>query len=284
MRCFFILLTVLYSDFITAQIEVDTTLKKGWNNNVILGLNISQISFKDWSQGGSNSLSYTGFTNSQAIFVDESWRWANYLKLAYGRTKIESQGYRTTDNELFFETVISKNLGWKIDPYFSASVRTAITKGFDYKFSPEVQIADFFDPGYLTQALGFLYHDDKNKFFSRVGISLQETFANKFANLYSDNQETVDKTEKFKLETGIESVTVWFYEFLPKTSYSTYVRLFTRFDKLDVWDVRWDNNITAKVNDYLNVNLNVLIVHEINQTRRTQIKQTLNLGFIFKLI
>mgnify|MGYP000139883753 CR=1 FL=1 len=266
-----------------AQKEVDTTLKSGWNPSFIIGLNISQISFKDWSQGGSNSLSYSSFSKVDLILIEDTYRWANFLKLAFGRTKIESQGYRTTDNEFFFETILSKNLGWAIDPYFSASARTSLTKGFDYKVTPELQTADFFDPGYLTQAIGFLYKKEE-MFVTRLGVSFQETFANKFAALYSDDEATKDKIEKFKLETGLESVTVFKYEFLPQTTYATYLRLFTRFNDLDVWDVRWDNIISAKVNDYLNVNLNVLILHEINQTRRTQIKQALNLGFVFKLI
>lgn len=283
MRHLIFLIVIICTNFIYSQIEVDTTLKKGWNPKTIIGINISQISFKDWSQGGSNSLSYSGFSRSDVVYVSDSWRWANFLKLAYGRTKLESQGYRTTDNELFFESILSKSLGWKIDPYFSSSVRSSITKGFDYKVTPEVQTADFFDPGYITQAIGFLYQE-KDIFTTRLGVSFQETFANKFAALYSDDDKTADKVEKFKLETGLESVTGLVYEFLPNTTYLSYLRLFTRFDKLDVWDVRWDNYITAKVNDYLNVNLNVIIVHEINQTRRTQIKQTLNLGFVFKLI
>lgn len=279
----FILILFLSSTYAFSQIAVDTTLNQGWNPKVIVGINVNQISFKDWAQGGSNSLSYTGFSVLEGVYISDSWRWANFLKLAYGRTKLESQGYRTSDNELFFESIVSKNLGWKIDPYFSASVRSTITKGFDYKTTPEVQTADFFDPGYFTQAIGFMFHE-KDYFFTRLGLSFQETFANKFAALYSDDKETKDKIEEFKLETGLESVTGLSYEFLPKTTFSSYLRLFTRFDKLDVWDVRWDNYISAKVNDYLNVNLNVLIVHEINQTRRTQIKQVLNLGFVFKLI
>lgn len=283
MRIILFLILFFSTNLIFSQIEVDTTLKKGWNPKTIIGLNISQISFKDWSQGGSNSLAYSIFSRSDVIYISDSWRWANFLKIAYGRTKVESQGYRTTDNELFFESILSKSLGWKIDPYFSSSIRSSITKGFDYKVSPEIQTADFFDPGYVTQAIGFLYKG-KDIFTTRLGVSFQETFANKFASVYSDNKDTPNKIEKFKLETGLESVSGLAYEFLPNTSYLSYLRLFTRFDKLDVWDVRWDNYIIAKVNDYLNVNLNVLIVHEINQTRRTQIKQTLNLGFVFKLI
>lgn len=271
------------STFIYSQIEVDTTLKKGWNPNAIIGLNLSQISFKDWAQGGSNSLSYTAFSKVDIYYITDYWRWANFLKLAFGRTKLESQGFRTTDNELFFESILSRNLGWKIDPYFSSSVRSSLTKGYDYKTTPETQTAAFFDPGYLTQSIGFIYHIE-DRFSSRLGISIQETFANKFAAIYTDNKETPDKVEKLKVESGLESVTTLVYEFLPNITYATYLKLFTRFDKLDVWDVRWDNYINAKVNEYVNVNINVLILHEISQTRRTQIKNTLALGITYKIL
>jgi len=87
---------------------------------------------------------------------------------------------------------LSKNLGWAIDPYISASARTSLTKGFDYKVTPELQTADFFDPGYLTQAIGFLFKKEE-MFITRLGVSFQETFADKFATLYSDDETTKEK-------------------------------------------------------------------------------------------
>ncbi|MDY0083191.1 MAG: hypothetical protein RBR74_08430, partial [Ignavibacteriaceae bacterium] len=71
--------------------------------------------------------------------------------------------------------------------------------------------------------------------------------------------------------------------FLPNMTYSSFLRLFTRFKALDVWDVRWDNIITAKVNDYINVNLAVTVLHEISQTRKTQLREALQLGFSYSL-
>ena len=65
---------------------------------------------------------------------------------------------------------------------------------------------------------------------------------------------------------------------------NTKLRLFTRFNMLDVWDVRWDNTITAKVNDFVNVNLNVLIIYEKSQSLRTQIKEALQLGFTYTIL
>ena len=76
------------------------------------------------------------------------------MKLAYGRTKLGSSNYKTNDNELYLESVVSRNIGWAIDPYFSNTVRTALAPGFNYETDPATEIANFFDPGYLTQSLG----------------------------------------------------------------------------------------------------------------------------------
>jgi hypothetical protein len=281
MKKILVILLLISSISILAQDVPDSLLKNGWNMSGVVGLNISQTAFSNWAQGGSNSLAYSAYTNLGGIYFNFPWKWKNRLNLAYGRTYLKDVGYRTTDNDLYFESIGSRNIGWAVDPYFAVTVRSALTKGYDYTVVPDTQIVDFFDPGYVTEALGFTY--DKNKIItSRLGIALQQTFANRFTK-YTDDPTTTDKIEKFKLETGIESVTEVKYEFLPKMTYYSFLRLFTRFDNLDVWDVRWDNVITAKINDYINVNLSVTVLHEISQTRRTQFREALQLGFAYTL-
>lgn len=260
----------------------DTTLVQGWNPYGVVGLNLSQVAFKNWTQGGSNALAFVAYTNLGAVYLNDPWKWRSLLKASFGRTNIEDAGYRTTDNEIYFESVVSRNIGWAIDPYFALTVRTAITKGFDYSFDPAIPIVNLFDPGYVTEALGFLYEPNEN-FSSRLGVAIQQTFAKEYAALYSDDPETLNEVEEFKFETGLESVTGAKYNFMENMQYSSFLRLFTRFDMLDVWDVRWDNTITAKVNDYINVNIVVVVIHEISQSRKTQLKEALQIGVVYAL-
>lgn len=276
------LLFLLVTSVMSAQDVADSLLKQGWNPSGVVGINLSQIAFKDWTQGGSNALAYTLFSNFNLIYFDYPWKWRNSLKAAYGRTKLEDQGYRTTDNEFYFESIVTRKINWPVDPYFALTVRSSITKGYDYKVDPANQIVDFFDPGYVSQSLGFQY-DYKEIFFSRLGIALQQTFANKFAAEYTDDSETTDKIENFRLDTGIESVSGIKYNFYENMTYLSLLRLFSRFNSLDVWDVRWDNTIAAKVNDYITVNFNVVLVHEISQSRRTQFKEAINIGISYNL-
>ncbi len=252
-----------------------------WNATGMVGLNASQVSFTNWSQGGENALTWTLYTKMGAVYNDGTWKLSNNLKVAYGRSKIGSEKYRTNDNEFYLENVLSNKLGWAVDPYFSNTVRSTISKGFDYAKSDVNPIADFFDPGYITQSLGFTFDKEKS-FKTRLGIGLQETFTNKYRN-YSDDSKTMDKVEAFKLETGIESVTNSELNFDENLLFQSMLRLFTRFNSLDVWDVRWDNTLTAKITKYVNVNLSVLLVYEKAQSPKTQFKEGLQLGFTYSI-
>ena len=66
-------------------------------------------------------------------------------------------------------------------------------------------------------------------------------------------------------------------------TFYTYLRLFGRFEDISVWDVRWDNIIVAKINDYFNVNINVLLIYDADETLRTQLKEALQLGISYTL-
>ncbi len=276
------LLLIFMSFTLFAQDKKDT-IKVGWEQSAVIGLNISQVAFSDWSQGGDNSLAFSLFGLYGANYYAMPWKLENNLKLAYGRTKLGDQSFRTNDNELYLESVLTYDVDdWKINPYFSNTVRTVLSKGYDYSVDPAVQTSNFFDPGYITQSLGFSY-DQLKGFKTRLGLAIQETFTKDFTQ-YTDDPDTKDKIEKFKFETGLESVTEGNVEFAKNMLLNTKLRLFTRFNMMDVWDVRWDNTITAKVNDFVNVNLNVLIIYEKSQSLRTQIKEALQLGFTYTLL
>jgi len=263
----------------------DETEKKKdtlWTPKGVIGLNLSQVSFQNWSQGGESSIAFTFLSNIGINYIGDPWNWRNSLKFSYGRTKLGAEQFKTNDNEIFFESTLIHHLSWNISPYAGITARTAVTKGFDYDKEPAIQIVDFFDPFYLTEGVGFAYDKIEN-FTTRIGIGFKQTFADKFNSKYTDDPETPNVIESFKNETGIESVTEYKIQFLENMIYSTYLRLFGRFEDIGVWDVRWDNIIVAKINKYFNVNFNVLLIYDVDETLRTQLKEALQLGISYTL-
>jgi hypothetical protein len=279
-----ILLAVILIIFTLVLSAQDTTAVKKdtlWTPKGIVGINLSQVAFSNWAQGGQNSLSFTFFSLLGLDYIGDPWKWKNSLKFAYGRTKFGDEEYRTNDNEIFFESTLIYHIGWAVSPYAGATARTAVTKGFNYDSIPSFQIVDFMDPFYLTEAVGFIYDRIPN-FSTRVGIGMKQTFADKFALQYTNDLNTPE-LEKFKNETGIESVTEYKWEFLENMSYYTYLRLFGTFDDLSVWDVRWDNIIAAKVNDYVSVTFNILLIYDEGESIQRQLKEALQLGISYTL-
>ncbi len=268
---------VLNTGFVMAQKD---TLNV-WIPTAITGLNVSQLALSNWSQGGENSLTWTLTANLGAKYITPVWTFKNSLKVAYGRTKLGGGDFKTNDNEFYMETVLSRSLGWAVNPFVGNTIRTTVAPGYTYSGSTATEIANFFDPGYVTQSLGFTY-DRLTNFNTRLGIAVQETFTNKNRQ-YSDDP-TTSKVEAFKLQTGLQSVSQAKFEILNNLLFTSNLTLFTSFKHLDVWDVRWDNALVAKVNDWINVNLGFLLIYQKDESPTAQMKQTLQLGIVYAIL
>lgn len=268
--------------------EEKKELADGWHNSLVAGFNLTQVTLHNWTQGGENTLAWTFLTNGKFLYKQPNWKWNNTLKITYGKTKLGESDFEKSEDELFWESIYSRNIGWKIDPYVANQLRTQFDDGYtmvkDEATGEEVRTltSGTFDPLYLIQSAGFTYAVGES-FFTRAGVAFKETFSS-VEHGFADDPDTEDEVEDFRFQTGVESATGVKLTVMENIMYTSQLNLFSAFDQLDVWDVRWDNTITAKVNDYVNVSLNVLLVHEIAQTRRTQVKQALALGLRYSIL
>ena len=63
--------------------------------------------------------------------------------------------------------------------------------------------------------------------------------------------------------------------------YKGKLRLFSGFDRLEIWDVAMDNTLTAKVNSWLNVNVTYLVIHKISESLKTQTQEAIQVGLVY---
>ena len=261
--------------------QKDTILYK-WIPTMATGLNINQIALSNWTKGGDNAISWTLTGTLGLKYISNDWGFRNNLNLAYGRTKLGGADFRTNDNDFYLETVLERRLAWAVDPYISNTIRTALTTGYNYNQNPIMPSADFFDPGYLTQSIGFIYNKG-NGFTTRLGFAVQEVFTKKYSTFYNIDPET-GMAKDFRVEAGLESVSTAEYTIAENLLYKGSLRLFTRYKSLDVWDIRWDNAIIAKINSFMNVNLTYLFIYEKAQSPTAQMKESLQLGIVYSIL
>jgi len=278
MKKLFLLLLVGFSISLFAEDDPPPPPQKTWLPNGVAGLNLSQLALENWTQGGEDALAFTLYSHMGLDYYSNPWSFNNKLKLAYGRTKLGSDDFRTTDNEFFLENLLTYDAGWFANPYFSNTVRTVLTKGYDYSGDDAVQISGLFDPGYINQSIGLAYKVTEG-FTTRLGVGFQETVTNEFRH-YTDPDNLEDT---FKFETGIESVSNLNLTLDDNLLFTSELRLFGTFNALDVWDVRWDNILTAQVTKLVNVNLNVLLVYDVDQIAKTQLKEALQIGITYAI-
>lgn len=278
MKQIFLFIFLAFTISISAADDPPPPPQKTWIPSGVIGLNLSQLALENWTQGGEDALAFTAYTSFGLDYFDNPWSFTNKLKMAFGRTKLGSDDFRTTDNELFLENLLTYDVGWFANPFISNTVRTVIAKGYDYSGDNAVQISAFFDPGYINQSLGLAYKVSES-FTTRLGVGFQETFTSEFKH-YTDPENLEDT---FKFDTGLESVSNLNLKLDDNLLYTSELRLFGTFDQLDVWDVRWDNILTAQVTKLVNVNFNVLLIYDVDQIAKTQLKEALQIGITYAL-
>ncbi len=261
----------------------DTSKEYGWKHSVVAGLNLSEVSFKDWAQGGENALSYTVYLNGFSVQNLEQTDWMNSYKLDFGQTRLGSQGLQKTDDDIYFESLLIYKFGLYVNPYVSATLRTQFAKGFVYDQAGNGnEISKFFDPAFLTQSVGAAYQPVP-ELTTRLGVGLREIVTSQHTH-YVDPTLPEPQGNKTKVEGGLESATDLAWNFAENMLLTSKLEIFDAFKQMDHLIVRSDNTITAKVGKYIATSLNVQILNDPNVSPFTQIKQVLALGISYTLL
>ncbi len=266
-----------------AQVGKDTAKVYGWTHGVVGGLNLTQISFKDWAAGGANALSYTVSLAGNSVQEMELTLWTNSYRMAFGQTRLGNQGLRKTDDEIYLESLLIYKFGLYINPYIAATVRSQFAKGYAYdNAGNSAVVSKFLDPGYLTQSVGVAYKP-LPEVTTRLGVGVREIFASQFAPLYTDDPLT-PTVEKVKINGGAESVTDINWVFAENMQFISRFEVFVPFSDPAFTSLRSDNSISAKVNKFVTTNLSLTLIDDPRVTPYTQIKQVLSLGLSYTFL
>ena len=106
--------------------QVDSASKPiaPWKHTIVAGLNLTQVSFTDWAQGGENADAWAVSVDGRSERSDSTTDWTNDYNVAFGQTKIGSQATRKSDDKIDLGTVYTLKLGSYINPYAAASLKT----------------------------------------------------------------------------------------------------------------------------------------------------------------
>jgi hypothetical protein len=252
-----------------------------WKHSMVAGLNLTQVGFTDWAQGGENALAWTVGLEGRSTMDETKWNLDNNYKLAFGQARLSSQGLRKTDDKIDLSSVYTYKLGTYINPYAGASFKSQFAIGNMYDaLGNETPVSKFFDPAYFMESFGVGYQPI-TEVKTRLGLALREIITSTYTQ-YTDDPATPE-IEKTKTEGGFEFVTDVKWDMMENILFTSKFEMFAPMKQLDVIVVRGDNTLAAKVNKYIVVSFNLQLINERAITPKTQIKESIAMGLTYSI-
>lgn len=264
-----------------------------WTKSLTGKLAGSQAAYNNWQEGGLNTLAVTSTVDGKFVRGGEHWIQTYELRFAFGLVQQDTLSVRKSDDLIR----LGAGLQYRGDgmlqtfrPTISAALRTQFADGFNYDEDPfedgvdrdlPVKTSSFFSPAVFTQSLGLTY-EPAPWISTRLGIAGKETIVNDpgLRVLYD-----VDSDDLLRAEGGIESETSVDRELFMNVRYQSRLNLFQSVTaSSEPLDVLWENVITMRVNSWLNVGLEYVMLYDANRSDDVQIKEVLSVGVSLALL
>ena len=263
-------------------VEAQDAATSPWKKSVKGGINLTQTGYDNWSAGGESAFAWQMNLNYSFVQNLEKTIWSNKGKFLYGATKSGREELRKSADEIKMESVLTYKLGSKINPFVAVTGETQFDAGYDYSADSSFQISAFLDPGYFRESVGVGYAINEN-LGTRLGLSFKQTVTTDYPVPYADDIET-SEVETLRSEIGAESVIDLTVNVSENTEYVSKLELFSAFSTFSRVDVNWDNTLTVKVSEFINMNVNFKLVYDKDISEKRQIKQSMAFGLNYTFI
>ena len=276
-----------------------------WKHKNVMGIDISEIAFVNWSAGGTSAITGLVRGDLKYDYKDDYQMWSNELIFRYGLNKQEGIELRKTDDAF----KINSTYGLRTNPtsnwYHSAKLNfnTQFTNGYNYP-NTENPISKPFAPAYLFLGIGseYIYKPENFTLYLspltlKSTMVLDQTLADSGAYgvkkaVYDDEGNLISKGEKSKTELGILINSYLereiFNNIILKNRLTLYTDYLHNFGNIDV---DWQCFSYLTVNQYVKANVGFNLIYDedidvikekdgvkINEGPKVQLKQVLGIG------
>lgn len=290
MKKFLLLLTFSAGIFASAQKEIKkdsivTDTVKNWSVLGKQSLMINQAAFSNWVGGGANNVGWLLGIDYNITYEKDKDLWENLILLNYGQNDTKGLGIRKTQDVIN----ISTNYGRKVSEswYLSvgAGVQSQFTVGYEDGNNPEAKkISNFMAPGYLNLGMGITYRPSDN-----VNVTLRPSNARWTLVLDSDLQTAGTYGLKADgdhslLQFGFLGTALYKFKLMENIHVTNTASVFSNYlDHPERLVLSYGMILNLKVNKFISSNITVDLMYDHNQIQKTQLKQTLGVGFSYIL-
>lgn len=261
-----------------------------WDADLIGKLAATQAGYQNWAKGGVNTIALATGISGKFDRKSTGWHQRHEIRLGFGLVKQDTLEFRKAEDEIVTSSSVQYRGGGlfqHLNPTFAFQTRTQFAPGFNFKKNPfedgrepPVKVSDFFSPAIFTQSVGFTY-DPADWFTQRLGVGSKQTVVAipRFRQLYG-----VPEDGPGLVEIGVESRTQLEREIVENVVLKSSLGLFAAFNKADMPDLTWENQLAMKVNAWLSVNVQVDALFDRDISNALQLKEVVTLGISYAFI
>lgn len=265
--------------------------ESAWTHSGLAGINFSQTSFTNWSEGGENSIASNVYFNGSLNYKEGKNAWDNDLSANYGVNYTDATQWRKNIDNLNLSSKFGRQITEKL--YYAAlfDFKTQMGYGYQYNDSSREIISKFLTPGYLNLSVGLDYkpNDNISLYYSPVAGKMTLTTDTTFSTRYG-----VDAGKKTRFELGSSFKGTVNYSLLEdKLTLKSTLDLFTAYNEsFGNVDVNWDVLVGLNVTSLLTVTFQSTLKYDDDikyidadgdiHGARIQFKEILGVGLSYK--
>ncbi|UKB84109.1 DUF3078 domain-containing protein [Chryseobacterium sp. MEBOG06] len=290
MKKFLLILSFFTGMYVSAQQElkkdsvvVDTI--KYWS---VLGKNtlmINQAAFSNWVGGGANNVGWLAGINYNLTYEKDKDLWENIIVMGYGQNDTKGQGIRKTQDVIN----VSTNYGRKFlkSWYFSTGVgfQSQFAPGYEDGNNPEAKkISSFMAPGYLNVGMGITYRPNDDLTVTLRPTNARWTFVLDKSLQLAGSYGLKSDGDTSLLQFGFLGTAAYKLKIMQDIYLMNTASVFSNYlDHPDRLVLAYGAILNLKVNKYISSNITLDLLYDHNQIEKTQLKQTLGVGFAYTL-
>ena len=273
-----------------------------WDSELTGKVSVSQAAYRNWQEGGVNSLAFTTSLDGATERVGDRWAQAYTARFALGYVNQEDQEVRKAEDRIRLQA----NLQYQGDGFFNTfsptlagDLRTQFAPGFAYSENPyqdqadveptnprldedpPVRTSSFFAPGTVTESIGLTY-DPLDQLSLRLGVAAKQTVVTEpnFRVLYG-----LDPDNLVRAEAGGQFSANLDQSLSESIRYRSQLDVFFAVNQLDnPPDAVWDNVINLQVNDWITTDLEFVALFDEDTSSEIQIREAISVGVSFTLL
>jgi len=277
--------SILLASISFAQ-ETKTDSVKAWS---VVGQNtlmLNQAAFSNWVAGGANNVGWQAGANYNLTYEKDKDLWENIIILGYGMNNTKGVGSRKTQDVINLSTNYGRKIGessWYVSG--GAGFISQFAPGYDDGNNPSAaKLSNFMAPGYVNLGVGFTYKPSDNFTMTLRPANARWTFVLDKDLQYAGVYGLKNNGDSSLFQFGFLGTAQYKVQLMENITLMNNASVFSNYlDHPERLVLAYGGILNLKVNKYISANVTLDLLYDHNQITRTQLKQTLGVGFAYNI-